>query len=208
MNMMFLNSSQNIQHNQSNQNQSNLSVPNMIARRRFIRPLNVLNQAPVIQNPIIENPKPKMIWGPPIWFLFHTLAEKIKPESFSTIIKELLNNINIICSNLPCPICSTHAKEYMGKINFNSIRSKQDLKKLLFDFHNTVNSRKGYTIFTKEELDSKYSNSNTVNIIHNFIIHFKDKHRSPKLIADDLMRQRIAANLQIWFQNNITAFEL
>jgi len=207
MNMLFLNSSQNIINNQINQNQ-NPSVPNMVSRRRFFRPLNTLNQQQFVQPVKVEEPKPKMIWGPPIWFLFHTLAEKIKPEVFSTIIKELFNNIYIICINLPCPICATHAKEYMDKINLSSIRSKGDLKKLLFDFHNTVNSRKGYPIFTKDELDNKYSNSNTINIIQNFMIHFKDKQRSPKLIADDLMRQRIAANLQKWFQNNITAFEL
>jgi hypothetical protein len=90
MNMMFLNSSQNIQNNNNiNQNQS---LPNMVYRRnRFIRPLNNMTQQPAIQTPIIEDPKPKMIWGQPIWFLFHTLAEKIKPEFFSTIIKELLN---------------------------------------------------------------------------------------------------------------------
>jgi hypothetical protein len=207
MNMMFLNSSQNIQNNNNiNQNQS---LPNMVYRRnRFIRPLNNMTQQPVIQTPIIEDPKPKMIWGQPIWFLFHTLAEKIKPEFFPTIIKELLNNIYIICTNLPCPLCATHAKEYMDKINFNSIRTKDDLKKMLFDFHNVVNSRKGYPIFTKQELDDKYLNANTIKIIQNFMVHFKDKHRSPKLIADDLMRQRIAVNLQKWFEKNITAFEL
>ena len=95
-----------------------------------------------------------------------------------------------------------------NKINFNSIRTKDDLKILLFQFHNEVNQRKGYPIFTIDELNEKYVNANTVNIIHNFMIHFKDKNRSPKLIADDLQRARIAVILREWFQKNIIYFDL
>jgi hypothetical protein len=37
--------------------------------------------------------------------------------------------------------------------------------------------------------------------------HFQDRTRSPKLIANDLQRQRIALLLKEWFTNNINHFE-
>ena len=84
----------------------------------------------------------KMDWGEPTWFLFHTLAEKVKEEEFQNIRVELLNIIYSICSNLPCPVCSTHAKQHLNGTNFNNIQTKQQLKDFFFHFHNIVNQRK------------------------------------------------------------------
>ena len=208
MNMNFLQSGKNTPYGIiPNSNTQNVSMPNMFSRRRTIQ---FIPNTSVIPNPPqvvpIEPLKPTMLWGASIWFLFHTLAEKVRPEDFNAIRGELLNNIYAIATHLPCPICSEHAKEYFGKINFNSIQTKYDLKQLLWQFHNEVNNRKGFSYFSKDELDSKYSQANTVKIIQNFMIHFRDKNRSPKLIADDLQRMRIADLLQVWFQKNITYF--
>jgi hypothetical protein len=170
---------------------------------KYVRPNIINNQPEQIQ---IQEPEKKVLWGPAIWFLLHTLAEKVKPELFSSIRVELLNIIYSICVNLPCPLCSDHAKEYLDKVNFNAIQSKNDLKILLFHFHNDVNKRKNYRLFSKEELDEKYSKANTVNIIHNFMYFFKDKNRSPKLIANDLQRRHIAVKLNQWFSNNLQHF--
>jgi hypothetical protein len=204
MNMLFLRSTQNISY-ESQQNIPTHSLHNMLLKRRGIQPY----KPPQVSIPVKETPppQPKMLWGPAIWYLFHTLAEKVKPEAFPSIRKELLNNIYSICIHLPCPVCSDHAKEYLNKINFNAITTKDELKHMLFTFHNVVNQRKGYTQFTIQELNEKYSNANTVNIIQNFMIYFKDKHRSPKLMADDLQRARISSVLQDWFRNHIREFE-
>lgn len=205
MNMNFLNSSQNLPYKSISQPTQPIV---MLSRRRLITiPKSVPINVPVVQ-PVVEPPKQTMIWGPAIWFLLHTLAEKIIPTYFLSIRSELLTNIYSICTHLPCPVCSEHAKEYFGKINFNSIQTKDDLKLMLFQFHNVVNQRKGHTIFTIDELNTKYKQANTVKIIQNFMVHFKDKHRSPKLIADDLQRARIAVSLREWFQKNIHCFEL
>ena len=208
MNMQFLNLSSNVPNAQSNKINTppqNTNIPNMFMRRRFV----TVQPSPPPPKPqvIPQEPKPKMIWGAPIWFLFHTLAEKVKEEEFHIIRTDLLNNIYAICVNLPCPICSTHAKEYMDHTNFNTIRTKSDLKNMLFQFHNEVNKRKGYSLYPLSELDEKYSKAITVNIIQNFMIHFQDKHRSPKLIASDLQRTRIAMKLKEWFQQNIIHFD-
>jgi hypothetical protein len=204
MNMQFLNVS-NVRN--VNTKTNNDSVQNIFQMRRFfpqqMKPITETKNE-IIQD---EPEKKRMIWGPAIWFLFHTLAEKIKVESFSSIRSELLNNIYAISVNLPCPVCATHAKEYLDKINFNTIQTKEQLKMLLFHFHNDVNKRKNFPQFSRDELDEKYSKANTVNIIHNFMYHFQDRIRSPKLIANDLQRQRIALLLKEWFTNNINHFE-
>lgn len=148
----------------------------------------------------------KMKWGQPIWFLFHTLAEKVKVDDFPYIKKELFNNIVLICKNLPCPTCASHATDFMSKVNFNVINTKEELKTLLFQFHNVVNHKKGFPIFTRVELDEKYSKAVTMNIINNFLIHFQNKHRSIQMIADDMYRQRLSLLLKDWFITNINKF--
>jgi hypothetical protein len=155
------------------------------------------------------NPKKKpMKWGEPTWFLFHTLAEKIKPEYYQDLRKELLNLIYTICSNLPCPNCAKHAVEYLNAINFNTLTTKDSLQMMLYHFHNEVNRRKRFPEFPLEQL-VKYSSANTVNIIHNFMPHFEDRtYGSVRLIADNLHRSRVALQIKSWFNKNIGYFEL
>jgi hypothetical protein len=155
-----------------------------------------------------EQPKKSMKWGEPTWFLFHTLAEKIKPEYFSTIRAELLNLIYTICANLPCPNCAKHATEYLNAINFNTITTKDNLRIMLYNFHNEVNRRKKFAEFPISELTPKYSKANTINIIHHFMQFFEEKTGSLKLIADGLHRSRVALQLKAWFNKNIGCFEL
>ena len=158
---------------------------------------------------VAEVPKKKtMKWGEPTWFLVHTLAEKIKPEYFNEIRAELLNIIYVICSNLPCPNCAKHAVDYMNGVNFNTITTKDHLRMLLYRFHNEVNRRKGFAEFPLDQLSEKYSKSDTVKIIHYFIPFFEDKHKSIRMIADDMHRMRVALQLKSWFNKNIGAFEL
>ena len=148
----------------------------------------------------------KMKWGKPIWTFFHLLAHKVKDEDFNLIRSELLNTIYSICSVLPCPICSEHATRFLKTINFNNIRTKNDLKLLICNFHNDVNKRKGYPIFNATALDETYDQMNFVNAINQFIFHFEDKHRSAKLMADDMMRSNISKSVKNWIKQNIQHF--
>jgi Erv1 / Alr family len=153
-----------------------------------------------------DDKRKKMIWGEPTWFLLHTLAEKVIDEKFQEVRKGLLDIIYTIATNLPCPNCSVHAKGYLDGVNFNSIQTKEQLKLMLFDFHNFVNKRKQFEVYQLNDLSSKYSAAITKNIIQNFMTHFEQKSKSIRLIADDLHRQRITVNLKEWFNNNITYF--
>ena len=159
---------------------------------------------PVVLPPPVDD-KVVMTWGKPTWYLFHTLAEKVLESRFLEIRAELLDTVYSICLNLPCPKCAEHAKSHLNSINFNTIRTKEDFKMLFFDFHNYVNSRKGYAIFKYEEL-SKYETAITKNIIYNFLIEYNKKSKIIKYLADDLHREKITSSLKTWFINNIAFF--
>jgi hypothetical protein len=157
---------------------------------------------------VSTEPEPKkMKWGEPTWFLFHTLAYKIKDDNFQQLRVELLNIIHSICANLPCPMCSGHAVEHLKSINFLGIRTKKELINALYNFHNEVNKKKGFAIFPYDDLDSKYSGAVTKNIIFNFILHYQDKHRSVHMIANDMFRARQVIVLKDWFNNNFKYFQ-
>ena len=155
----------------------------------------------------IATPK-KMTWGEPTWLLLHTMAQKAHDGTFPQIRAELLNIIYSICVNLPCPDCSEHAKMYLDKIDFkNSVRTKTDLKNVMFSFHNEVNKRKGLPIYQYGDLDSKYSCAITINIIYNFMYSFEKKSKNVRMIANDNHRARIADMIKSWFNQNIKYFD-
>lgn len=167
-------------------------------------PPPILPHQSVEQSPTTyqNEPAKKVLWGEPTWYFLHVLSVKIKESEFPIIRQELLNMIYGICINLPCPDCSNHAKTYLDGINFNSIQTKEDLKRMLHIFHNEVNKRKGYPYFPYEELDKKYEKAITVNIIHHFIVHFEDRRRSKKLLAGDLHRVELCKRIKTWLNEN------
>lgn len=171
------------------------------------RPSFTQQQAPPPPPPP-EPPKKKMKWGEPTWFLFHTLAHKVRDDAFPMIRKELLDIIYTICNNLPCPDCAGHATAYMNGINFSTIQTKEQLKEMLFIFHNSVNQRRKVALFNREDLDTKYAAANLIPIIQNFMKHFRDKHASVHMIANDMHRGRLASSITSWFQKNICCFDM
>lgn len=209
MNMQFVN---NINNNYNSQNKQNNSAYMIQFPRKaqFNRQQQYLPESAVsvpVPVALSQNDPKKIRWGAPTWFLFHTLAHKIKDEHFSKIKLELMQNIAVICRNLPCPKCATHASEYIGKINFNAIATKDDLKNMLFKFHNEVNARTGAEAFSYSELNGKYSTAVTINIIKNFFMYFKDKSFNVTAIANSMHRERITHTLNDWFQKNIHCFD-
>ena len=175
------------------------TIPSNVNVNRYIR------QSTALANDNIK--KPQMLWGKPTWYLLHMMAEKIQDSRFQEIRQEFLNIIFLICSNLPCPTCAVHAKQYLERVRYQWIYTKEQLKQMLFVFHNDVNSRKGYATFTNIDLDNLYSKSNPPVIIQNFIVEFNRKNKSVRLLADDLNRQRIIDTLKVWFNKNITYFQ-
>ena len=156
--------------------------------------------------PVNKSSNKPMKWGKPTWYLLHMLAQRIKESEFLNVRDGLLKTIYLICTNLPCPNCSEHAKQYLDKINFNNIQSKDELIKLLFSFHNIVNQRKGFPIFKESEL-VMYNNINIIICIQMFMVHFSDKSGSYKLMANDLYRKRIVDDVRNWLKDNLIHFK-
>lgn len=152
--------------------------------------------------------KKTMRWGEPVWFFLHTLAHKIKPDSFSILRNDLLKQVYTICTNLPCPDCSVHSKNYLNGVNFNNIKTKENLKDMLFEFHNSVNKRKGFSLFAKDQLDVKYEQANFIAIINYFVTVFLDKHASPRMISDDIYRSRLTFSIREWLLANKSHFNI
>ena len=112
---------------------------------------------------------PPTEWGPPVWILFHTLAEKINPDKFSVISQQLFFFIKRICASLPCPECSQHAVAFLGKVNFSNIKTKTDLQNILYIFHNVVNKRKNKAVFNRDTVSAQYANNNMINVYNKFV---------------------------------------
>ena len=156
---------------------------------------------------VIDRPSKKLPWGEPIWFLFHTLAHKVKEKSFHLIKDELLNIIFLICNNLPCPDCANHATRYLQGVNFDTITTKEQLKEMLFNFHNSVNMRKGLPIVPREQLDEKYNTAITVNIINNFYYNFDKSSHNQKMAANGFHRTRTIQRMKTWIAKHVYYFD-
>jgi hypothetical protein len=198
----------NVMNNTNNSKQNNNYVNPIIMRfsRKtpiYVQPANKLED----HNKIQQNDPKKIKWGAPTWFLFHTMAHKVNDDAFCKIKNDIFNNIVIICRNLPCPKCSAHATEYMSKININSIQSKDDLKNMLFIFHNEVNTRTSAPLFSYSDLNDKYSLAVTINVLRYFFYFFKDNSFNVTAIANSMHRDRMIEGLKKWFQNNIQYFD-
>lgn len=207
--MLFTNPRTNQSYIYGNVQIQNKNITLMPQQLNNVRQIITNSAEPVVPEAPKELKRPKsMKWGEPTWFFFHTIAEKVKEEKFDSIRKELLNLVYSICANLPCPDCASHASEYMRGINFNAIKTKQNLKDLFFNFHNVVNEKKGFEKFPYDKLDEKYSKAIFVNIVQNFLIHFQNKHSSIHMIANDLHRNRVVEQIKSWLQENIVHFNL
>ena len=205
--MLFTNPRTNQSYIYGNVQIQNKNITLMPQQLNNVRQIITNSAEPVVPEAPKELKRPKsMKWGEPTWFFFHTIAEKVKEEKFDSIRKELLNLVYSICANLPCPDCASHASEYMRGINFNAIKTKQNLKDLFFNFHNAVNEKKGFEKFPYDKLDEKYSKAIFVNIVQNFLIHFQNKHSSIHMIANDLHRNRVVEQIKSWLQENIVHF--
>jgi hypothetical protein len=157
------------------------------------------------QQPDPSSKKPA--WGKPTWFLFHTLAEKINEADFPYIRQDLLNMIFKICNHLPCPDCANHATQYMQGINFNVIQTKEQLQTMLWSFHNTVNKKKGYPPFPRDQLSATYQNANTKNIIENFMFHFDNSVKGMPLKPTAFQRNMQSELIKKWLVDNIRYFQ-
>ena len=144
-------------------------------------------------------------WGPPIWTLFHCLAEKMREESFPIVAKPLFGHIYKIASFLPCPECSQHAKSFLAKINPAHIKNKKDFKNILYVFHNAVNKRKNKPLFHVENLEGFYAKRNLVNVLNRFLYVY-NTNGNMKLLTESFHRNFVISSFKKWMIENAKHF--
>lgn len=149
----------------------------------------------------------KEVWGNTVWFLFHGLAHKIKEDEFNSVKNDFIFIINTICRNLPCPECSNDASTLLQKINWDTINTKNDIKNLLFNFHNHVNKKLNKPQFNLSDLDEKYDKINVNVLYNNFFIIFNSNSNIPRLMTASFHRQNNIPKIKLSLDNIIKKSE-
>ena len=148
-------------------------------------------------------PSPE-VWGPPVWTLFHVLAEKVNEHVYPRIVGQLFDIIKRICTALPCPECSQDASIFLGKIKLHELKTKNDFKNMIYVFHNYVNSKKRKKLYNYSNLEI-YKRYNIVYVFNRFISVYHTKGNM-NLIAESFQRQMIVKNVRDWFSRNLGCF--
>jgi hypothetical protein len=142
-------------------------------------------------------------WGNAAWFLFHTLSYKLKdeyntPNEIANLRKILIN----ICFNLPCPVCSEHAKNKINQVNLNEISSKEILMRFFYELHNTINHDLNKSIYSYDEFKNKYGQANTGAIVSYFIQIFRNINAGNFKIIMTKISTDSSIDLLITYLNN------
>ena len=104
------------------------------------------------------DPPQNHIWGPHLWTILHSIAERIGSKSLKRLPSEetrmwsgLLSSLRY---SLPCPHCKKHYSEYYIS---NPISSIIEVRMWLYNLHNEVNSRTEKENITIDQISEIYS---------------------------------------------------
>ena len=147
---------------------------------------------------------PPEVWGPAIWTLFHTLAEKINEDIYPYLKNSMFLIIVKICKYLPCPDCSRDASDFLARIKISDYKTKDQFKNMLYLFHNRVNAKKRKRLFNYAFMN-KYANVNIINVVNNFISKYNTKGNM-KLLAETFQRNFVIKDFIYWFKIHSRAF--
>lgn len=134
----------------------------------------------------------KSKWGPIVWNMIHCLTIKIKPQFFEQEKKNIIFIINNICTNLPCPICSVHASQYIKKNKLHLVKTKEELIAFIFHMHNNVNKRLKRKLAQRDVLKN-YSNVKFLDVCNEFFRIYFMGVRSSRLLIHS-MHKEMASN--------------
>jgi len=140
-------------------------------------------------------------WGPACWIFIHTLLSKIKPEEFESVRNSLFLNLVTICTNLPCNICSGHARVFFQKQGSLNFKTREEMQHFFWYFHQHVNKSKRKPEFPFSELTIY----NTKNLTHEYVMfakHYTAKDNGLKLMSETMQRKGIARSFHNWLRAN------
>jgi hypothetical protein len=101
------------------------------------------------------------IWGPQLWIILHSVAERIGTKSLHKLPSEesrlWLNLLSSLRYSIPCPLCKKHYSEYYSG-NPLTIFNKEIIRTWLFNLHCQVNTRNNVAnTITIEQIPEIYS---------------------------------------------------
>ena len=147
----------------------------------------------------------KKQWGNCVWITFHTISEKLKFEydnEASIILKYIID----ITTILPCSYCREHSNKTLSKINFSSIKNKNDLKMFLYEFHNIVNND---TKKQKQDICilNNYSKYNLKKVLTYFfkIMNYRYGTLNSSIFIS-MNKKRILNNFNLYLRKNYYKF--
>lgn len=149
----------------------------------------------------------KDVWGRATWNFMHHMVNGLKEER-TDLIQPILNIIRNICRNLPCPGCSDHATVLLNRLNLNSIKTKRDLVRCMYEFHNKVNVRIKKREITLEEHDIHYQN---VHIQRTFIEWkriMQMRTTGNRMLMYFISKTRLITDVTTFLNTNMSAFKL
>ena len=144
-------------------------------------------------------------WGNATWFLFHTLAYKLKDQE-SEHAPVLLNIFIGICNNLPCPDCRQDASNMLKTANTNLVKTKYDLIRFMWQFHNFVNRKLDKKETTIEEHDVKYEKAITHQIVNNYVRQMSKNANNRYAMLDAFRRKENTEYVTTYYAMNKNLF--
>jgi hypothetical protein len=150
----------------------------------------------------------KSEWGPCVWKVLHTLTIKIKDEYFEAQRKKLFEIIQLICNNLPCPMCSSHATSFLKKHRLSQIKTKEQLIRFIYEMHNDVNKRLKKEPFMFESLLSSYENMNFRDVMNQYYISLSNINFGEKMMLYSFHRKLFLKNFRNYIISNIDCFHI
>jgi hypothetical protein len=111
------------------------------------------------------------IWGPHLWTILHSTAEKIGSSPIRRLPQEeqriWLGLLSSLRYSLPCPQCKKHYSDYYARNPIKEI-NRELIRKWLYNLHNQVNNRNEKAVsITIEQIPEIYSAP------INFSVHLK-----------------------------------
>lgn len=138
-----------------------------------------------------------MKWGGITWVFLHTLSYKVHPEHYKQIKQALWGHIKQLCGNLPCPDCASHASQYLKKITIPE--TKEQLIKVLVDFHNVVNRKLEKPMFSIQDI-AKYGTVNLTMAFYACKHVIKIQPYNPRLMMHKINTSDSLTRFQLWLQ--------
>jgi len=95
--------------------------------------------------------------GSKYWFVMHTYSYNYPVNPTENDKNTATEYYNSMFDILPCNMCRTHSIEYI-KDNPITVNSREELIEWVLNFHNSINKKLHRDMWTREQLNDKYSN--------------------------------------------------